>query len=244
MQKERAAISRNAATHLEPRFKPRQRAPEPKDFDDHSVHQRGNVQRGEPRPAPREECAEDDPGDVGRVKRQNTRRHRSVPSRRHAHNPLEAKPRSLLRTSNVKGRSESPQSPVFWRPLGPALRAKRLDGIPCRLRPNSLSPMSAIYFSLSPSIISEASKPRTLKLSAYPKYQPNVALRVLLLCARARLFATDDKLTQPLHELTQSQDRAHQAGSNDHFWKQLCVSLGKTGAPRPHVPSSAKEMSC
>src|SRR5580700_4084296 len=26
-------------------------------------------------------------------------------------------------------------------------------------------------------------------------------------------------------------------------WKQLRVSLGKTGAPRTHVPSSAKEMS-
>ena len=52
-----------------------------------------------------------------------------------------------------------------------------------------------------------------------------------------------DQLTQPLHELTQSQDRARQAGSNDHPWKQLRVSLGKTGAPRTHVPSSAKEMS-
>ena len=35
----------------------------------------------------REECAEDDPGDVGRMKRQNTGRHRSVLSLRHAHNP-------------------------------------------------------------------------------------------------------------------------------------------------------------
>jgi hypothetical protein len=49
MQKERAAISRNAATHLKPRFNRRERAPETRDFDDHSVHQRGNVQRGEPR---------------------------------------------------------------------------------------------------------------------------------------------------------------------------------------------------
>jgi hypothetical protein len=44
------------------------------------------------------------------MKRQNTGRHRSVPFRRHAHNPLEAKPSSLLRTSMVKGRSESPLS--------------------------------------------------------------------------------------------------------------------------------------
>ena len=36
---------------------------------------------------------------------------------------------------------------------------------------------------------------------------------------------------------------ARQAGSSDHPWKQLRVSLGKTGAPRTHVPSSAKEMS-
>src|SRR5258706_1902317 len=64
------------------------------------------------------------------------------------------------------------------------------------------SSMSAIYFSLSPSIISEASKSRTLKVSACPKSSPNVALRALLLCARSRLFATDDELTQPLHELT------------------------------------------
>src|ERR1700752_1932158 len=51
-----------------------------------------------------------------------------------------------------------------------------------------------------------------------------------------------DQLTQPLHELTQSHDRVRQAGSNDHFWKQLRVLLGKTGAPRPHVPLCRKEM--
>src|SRR5713101_9712908 len=106
MQKERAAISRNAAPHLKPRFKRRERAPETKDFDDHSVHQGGNVQRREPRQAPREQCAEDDPGDVDRMNRQNTGRHRSVPSWRHAHNSLEANRRSLLRTSIVKLRSE------------------------------------------------------------------------------------------------------------------------------------------
>jgi hypothetical protein len=50
----------------------------------HSVHQRGHVQRGEPRPAAREECSEDDPGDVGRMKRQNTGRHHLAQSRRHA----------------------------------------------------------------------------------------------------------------------------------------------------------------
>jgi hypothetical protein len=38
--------------------------------------------------AAREECAQDDPGDVGRMKRQNTGRHRSVQFRRHAHIPL------------------------------------------------------------------------------------------------------------------------------------------------------------
>src|SRR5260370_39330308 len=95
-EKEWASISRSAAKHLKPRFTRRERAPEPKDFDDYSVHQRRNVQRREPRPAPREECAEDDPGDIDRMKRQNTGRHRSVPPLRHAHNPLEAKPRSLL----------------------------------------------------------------------------------------------------------------------------------------------------
>ena len=45
MQKERAAISRHAATHLKPRFKRRERAPETKDFDDHAVHQRQRVAR-------------------------------------------------------------------------------------------------------------------------------------------------------------------------------------------------------
>ena len=40
-----------------------------------------------------------------------------------------------------------------------------------------------------------------------------------------------DQLIQPPHELTQSQDRARQTGSHDHFWKQLRVSLGETGAP-------------
>jgi len=51
MQKERAAISRNAATHLKPLFQRREWTPETKDFDDHSVHQRRNVRRREPRPA-------------------------------------------------------------------------------------------------------------------------------------------------------------------------------------------------
>jgi hypothetical protein len=52
MQKERAAISRNAATHLKPRFKRRERAPENKDFDDHSAHHVATgsvVSRGRPR---------------------------------------------------------------------------------------------------------------------------------------------------------------------------------------------------
>ncbi len=65
MQKERTAIRRDAAAYLKPVFKRRERASKTKDFDGHSVHQRGHVQRGEPRPAAREECAEDDPGDVG-----------------------------------------------------------------------------------------------------------------------------------------------------------------------------------
>jgi len=140
--------------------------------------------------------------------------------------------------------SEShPIVPLLVSP-GPALRAKRLDGIPCRLRPNSLSSMSAIYLSLSPSVISEANKPLRLTVSAYPKSQPNDALRALLLCGRSRLFVIDDELTRVLHELTQSRDQARQAGSSDHYWEQPCVSLGKTGAPRPHVLSPAKEMSC
>src|SRR6266851_4058711 len=53
----RAAIDLNAAPHLKPVFKRRERAPETKDFDDHSIHQRGNVQRGESRPAAREHQA-------------------------------------------------------------------------------------------------------------------------------------------------------------------------------------------
>jgi len=49
VEKERAAIGQNLATHVKPLFQRRERAPEAKDFDDHSVHQRGNVQRGEAR---------------------------------------------------------------------------------------------------------------------------------------------------------------------------------------------------
>jgi len=78
VEKERAAIGQNLATHVKPLFQRRERAPEAKDFDDHSVHQRGNVQRGEARPASREESAEDDPSDVGCMKGQNTGRHRSI----------------------------------------------------------------------------------------------------------------------------------------------------------------------
>ena len=51
-----------------------------------------------------------------------------------------------------------------------------------------------------------------------------------------------DQPIKPLHESTQLQDRARQAGPNDHPWKQLRAFLGKTGAPRTHVPSSAMEM--
>src|SRR5258708_36026070 len=108
MQKEWAAISRNAPNQLKPRVERRERAPETKDFDDYSGHQRRNVQRREPWPAPREECAEDDPGDIDRMKQQNTGRHRSVPPLRHAHNPLESKPKRLLRTAIVKARIELP----------------------------------------------------------------------------------------------------------------------------------------
>jgi hypothetical protein len=46
------------------RINRRERAPETKDFDDHTVHQRGNVQRAEPWPA----RVKNDPGNVGRMK--------------------------------------------------------------------------------------------------------------------------------------------------------------------------------
>ena len=67
---------------------------------------------------------------------------------------------------------------------------------------------------------------------------PTIVMRFPLLIADFY-----DQLIQPLHGSTQSQDRARRAGSNGPPWKQLCVSLGKTGAPRTYVPSSAKEMS-
>src|ERR1700751_4091863 len=64
------------------------------------------------------------------------------------------------------------------------------------------------------------------------------------MCFPFPIAAVYDQLIQPLHELTQSQDPARQAGSNDDPWKQLSVSLGKRGAPRTHVTSSVKELSC
>src|SRR5260370_26543973 len=55
VEKERAAIGRRVTKYRKPLFQRRERAPEAKDFDDYSVHQRGNVQRGEPRPVSPEE---------------------------------------------------------------------------------------------------------------------------------------------------------------------------------------------
>ena len=72
------------------------------------------MQRREARPAEREACAEDDPGDVGRMKRQNTGRTSLDTIRAPWSHSLEAQPRRL---------------PISGRFLGPSLRAKRLDGI-------------------------------------------------------------------------------------------------------------------
>lgn len=84
MQKERTAIRGNAAAHLKPLFKRRERAPESKDFDDDSIHQRA-APRGAVGLALR--MQQNEPGDVGRMKRQNTARQRSIESGRHGHYP-------------------------------------------------------------------------------------------------------------------------------------------------------------
>jgi len=67
--------------------------------------QRGNVQRSEPRPASREESAEDDPGDVGGMKRQKHRPpslDKSPVPRSHS---LEAKPRQGVYKGLLSGKA-------------------------------------------------------------------------------------------------------------------------------------------
>jgi len=53
----------------------------------------------------------------------------------------------------------------------------------------------------------------------------------LCCCAFAFIAVFYDQLIQPLHESAQSQDRTRQAGSNDHFWKQLRVD-GRANTPK------------